>query len=178
MNDTEREFKDEFKASTDRAFKEGHKVDNLVIELKTLRMSSNVSLDLVREYFALYLVGLLLPAASVKEIYEQLSSLLQVWGGVFEKLSPPFTPSDQVALVLTLQSHYATITDARTFLIWLRVLYETDLLETEAVVDWWKCDESREVGGENGKDLRTAAKTFVERLLEAESSDEDSEEGD
>jgi hypothetical protein len=64
--------------------------------------------------------------------------------------------------------------DARAFQLWLRVLYEADLLEEEGVVEWWKSEGSRETGGNKGRELRTAAKGFVEKLLEqSDSEDED-----
>ena len=43
------EFRSEVKQSLDRAFAEGHSVDNASVELKTLRMASNVPLRRVRE---------------------------------------------------------------------------------------------------------------------------------
>jgi translation initiation factor eIF-2B subunit epsilon len=45
----ESEFKHEVELSLERAFAEGHSVDNAAVELKTLRMASNVPLIRVRE---------------------------------------------------------------------------------------------------------------------------------
>jgi translation initiation factor eIF-2B subunit epsilon len=45
----EAEFRSEVKASLARAFAEGHSVDNAAVELKTLRMASNVPLERVKE---------------------------------------------------------------------------------------------------------------------------------
>lgn len=45
----ESEFKREVQLSLERAFAEGHSVDNAAVELKTLRMASNVPLIRVRE---------------------------------------------------------------------------------------------------------------------------------
>ena len=45
----EDEFRVEVQASLTRAFAEGHSVDNAAVELKTLRMASNVPLRMVRE---------------------------------------------------------------------------------------------------------------------------------
>ena len=46
---TDSEFQMEAKQSLDRAFAEDHSLENAAVELKTLRMASNVSLKLVRE---------------------------------------------------------------------------------------------------------------------------------
>lgn len=45
----ESEFRSEVQQSLERAFAEGHSVDNAAVELKTLRMASNVPLSRVRE---------------------------------------------------------------------------------------------------------------------------------
>lgn len=45
----ESEFQKEVKLSLERAFAEGHSLDNASVELKTLRMASNVPLSRVRE---------------------------------------------------------------------------------------------------------------------------------
>jgi translation initiation factor eIF-2B subunit epsilon len=45
----EKEFRVEVAQSLERAFAEGHSVDNAAVELKTLRMASNVPLSRVRE---------------------------------------------------------------------------------------------------------------------------------
>ena len=45
----DKEFQSEVKQSLERAFAEGHSVDNAAVELKTLRMASNVPLVRVKE---------------------------------------------------------------------------------------------------------------------------------
>lgn len=45
----DKEFQAEVKQSLDRAFDEGHSTDNAAVELKTLRMASNVPLTRVKE---------------------------------------------------------------------------------------------------------------------------------
>jgi translation initiation factor eIF-2B subunit epsilon len=45
----EHEFQTEVRLSLDRAFSEGHSLENASVELKTLRMASNVPLRRVRE---------------------------------------------------------------------------------------------------------------------------------
>jgi hypothetical protein len=45
----DKEFRSEVRQSLERAFAEDHSVDNAAVELKTLRMASNVPLSRVRE---------------------------------------------------------------------------------------------------------------------------------
>ena len=49
LPDAEAEFQFEVTQSLERAFEEGHSLDNAAVELKTLRMASNVPLRRVRE---------------------------------------------------------------------------------------------------------------------------------
>jgi translation initiation factor eIF-2B subunit epsilon len=51
------DFRSECTQSLDRAFEEGHAVENAAIELKTLRMASNVPLTAVKEVITAFLVS-------------------------------------------------------------------------------------------------------------------------
>lgn len=51
------DFRSECAQSLDRAFEEGHTVENAAIELKTLRMASNVPLTAVKEVITTFLVS-------------------------------------------------------------------------------------------------------------------------
>ena len=82
----EHEFQKEVYASLERAFAEGHSIDNASVELKTLRMASNVPLSRVREAVVAAIVekinivdGL---AAQVKEI----ASVIGRWGGLIDRI--------------------------------------------------------------------------------------------
>ncbi len=83
----ESEFRGEVNQSLERAFAEGHSIDNAAVELKTLRMASNVPLSRVREAVIAAIVekikivdgGL---AAQVKEI----STVISRWGGLIDRI--------------------------------------------------------------------------------------------
>lgn len=85
-----REFQAEVGASLARAFAEGHSVDNAAVELKTLRMASNVPLIRVREAVVAGVVELIPlvpddPAKQRKEIarvVERWGQLINTIGGV------------------------------------------------------------------------------------------------
>jgi translation initiation factor eIF-2B subunit epsilon len=88
----ELEFKYEVTQSLERAFEEGHSVDNAAVELKTLRMASNVPLVRVREAIIASLVGRMRvvdpeegPAkqkAEVEKVVERWGELVNKIGGV------------------------------------------------------------------------------------------------
>lgn len=85
----EKEFQAEVAASLARAFAEGHSVDNAAVELKTLRMSTNVPLRRVREAVVAGIVDLVPvvpePAAQRKEIARVVNrwgALITMIGGV------------------------------------------------------------------------------------------------
>lgn len=85
--DPDQEFKTEVTQSLERAFAEGHSVDNAAVELKTLRMASNVPLIRVKEA----VIGALVDkiklvegdmAAQRKEIF----AVIHRWGDLINKI--------------------------------------------------------------------------------------------
>ena len=80
------EFRTEVQASLARAFAENHSVDNAAVELKTLRMASNVPLRMVREAVigaVVDRIGILdSPAAQRAEI----SKVVERWGPLIVKI--------------------------------------------------------------------------------------------
>ena len=86
----EREFRAEVSASLARAFSEGHSVDNAAVELKTLRMASNVPLRRVREAVVAGIVDLIpivsdSPArqrAEIAKVMDRWGELINLIGGV------------------------------------------------------------------------------------------------
>lgn len=88
----ELEFKLEVTQSLERAFEEGHSVDNAAVELKTLRMASNVPLTRVREAVIGALVDQIRVAspgegpakqkAEVENVVERWGELINKIGGV------------------------------------------------------------------------------------------------
>jgi len=92
INKEELEFKAEVTQSLERAFEEGHSVDNAAVELKTLRMASNVPLTRVREAVIAALVdrirvvgpeeGPAKQKAEVEKVVERWGELINKIGGV------------------------------------------------------------------------------------------------
>jgi translation initiation factor eIF-2B subunit epsilon len=85
----EHEFQTEVRLSLDRAFSEGHSLENASVELKTLRMASNVPLRRVREAVVASIVeriplveGAVPQRAEIKRWVDRWGDLINLIGGV------------------------------------------------------------------------------------------------
>ena len=85
----EEEFQSEVRLSLDRAFSEGHSLENASVELKTLRMASNVPLRRVREAVVAGIVegiplveGAVPQRAEIKKWVDRWGDLINLIGGV------------------------------------------------------------------------------------------------
>lgn len=83
----ESEFKREVELSLERAFAEGHSVDNAAVELKTLRMASNVPLVRVREA----VVGAIVERIDIVEgggaaQRKEITSVVSRWGNLINQI--------------------------------------------------------------------------------------------
>jgi translation initiation factor eIF-2B subunit epsilon len=85
----EEEFQTEVRLSLDRAFSEGHSLENASVELKTLRMASNVPLRRVREAVVAGIVeripvveGAAPQRAEIKKWVDRWGNLINLIGGV------------------------------------------------------------------------------------------------
>ena len=98
----ELEFKVEVTQSLERAFEEGHSVDNAAVELKTLRMASNVPLTRVREAVIAALVGrirVVSPEEGPAKQKAEVENVVGRWGGLINKIGGV----DGVETISTLQ---------------------------------------------------------------------------
>lgn len=91
------EFKSEATASLERAWSEGHAVDNAAVELKTLRMASNVPLGRVREA----VIGFLMDKINggEGEPRDKVRKVIGRWGGLITAIGGV----DAVETIATLQ---------------------------------------------------------------------------
>lgn len=194
----ESEFQTEVKQSLDRAFAEGHSIDNAAVELKTLRMASNVPLTRVREAVVGAIVEKIQivdggPVAQRKEI----SAVISRWGGLIDKIGgidPIETVSTlQVRLVsygekfLThcfniFQSHCATSTRLPLFGQILAALYQDDIVDEDDIRKWHRLPVARGEGVkatddvlENLRKCWTIGAHMIKQFDEQD-SDEDSDE--
>lgn len=86
---SEQEFQTEVRLSLERAFSEGHSLENASVELKTLRMASNVPLRRVREAVVASIVerihlveGAVPQRAEIKKWIDRWGDLINLIGGV------------------------------------------------------------------------------------------------
>ncbi|TKA57409.1 hypothetical protein B0A53_00638 [Rhodotorula sp. CCFEE 5036] len=172
------EFVTECVHSLDRSFAEGHTVDNAAIELKTLRMASNVPLNEVRAVVVPYVLRRAGGASGAADTLER-------WGGLIASLTGD-SDDAMVDCVLRAQE-YVAAGDADAGVapgdvrMWLRVLkgfYEHDVVSDDAVFTWYKSAAARQVGGDEGRKLWAASRPFLEAIQEDDDSDEDSDEDD
>lgn len=81
------EFQHEVTQSLDRAFAEGHSVDNAAVELKTLRMASNVPLRLVREAVVAAIVSRIkiVDGGGLPQ-RQEIAAMISRWGSLIDRI--------------------------------------------------------------------------------------------
>lgn len=164
------EFATECLHSLDRSFAENHTVDNAAIELKTLRMASNVDLGEVRAIAVPYLLRRCNGAANATETIDR-------WGGLIANLTGD--SEEAMADCLVLAQKFVADEAKGDMRFWLRVLkgfYETDVVTDDAVFQWYQSVKARTTAGEVGKALWQGSRPFLEALQEDDDSEEDSDE--
>ncbi|KAI8332925.1 nucleotide-diphospho-sugar transferase [Chlamydoabsidia padenii] len=165
------EFKKEIALTIERSLAENHTVDTAALEITGLRMSSNGEYSDVREVVIPLVVDhvdLNNPVASLKKVFTQ-------WGPLIGKVTHKH--DDQVHVMSLLQKHCASNEAlGKLFMGALQILYNIDVVEEEAVMEWYTSDISKS-GSPAEVKLREKATKFVEWLTEAEEeeSEEDSD---
>ncbi|KDR81526.1 hypothetical protein GALMADRAFT_239531 [Galerina marginata CBS 339.88] len=127
------EFRTEVTQSLERAFAEGHSVDNAAVELKTLRMASNVPLTRVKEAVVAAIVEkipLVDGDAAVQR--KEISTVIGRWGDLINRIGGV----DPVETVGILQAHCATSTRMPLFGQILAALYQEDIVEEDHIRAW------------------------------------------
>ncbi|KZT11243.1 nucleotide-diphospho-sugar transferase [Laetiporus sulphureus 93-53] len=180
-NAAESEFRSEVKQSLDRAFAEGHSVDNAAVELKTLRMASNVPLRRVREAVVEAIVeriGIVEgnPTGQRKEI----AKTVERWGPLIDKIGGV----DAVETVEVLQHHCAHSSRLPLFGQILAALYQADIVEEEDIRTWHARPSSRGEGHKPGpvrdglEKCWAVGSHMIEQFDEQESEEESDEESE
>ncbi|KAI0306525.1 nucleotide-diphospho-sugar transferase [Multifurca ochricompacta] len=175
----EQEFQTEVRLSLDRAFSEGHSLDNASVELKTLRMASNVPLRRVREAVVAGIVeniplveGAVPQRAQIKKWVDRWGDLINLIGGV-----------DGVETVSILQHHCASSTRFHLFGQILAALYQNDIVEEDDIRNWHVQPEAKGEGIKNSDLLEKVQKTWIVgarmiHQLNEQESDEDDDSND
>lgn len=104
------EFQSEVKLSLERAFSEGHSVDDAAVELKTLRMASNVSLGRVREAVISSIVERIrivenTDTAAAPQQRKEIATVVQRWGDLITRIGG----ADPVETIFVLQVRFRSL---------------------------------------------------------------------
>ncbi|TFK83474.1 nucleotide-diphospho-sugar transferase [Polyporus arcularius HHB13444] len=175
----ETEFRSEVAQSLERAFDEGHSVENAAVELKTLRMASNVPLRRVREAVVGAIVDRvpLVPGDASAQRTE-IAKMVRRWGPLIDKIGGV----DPVETIEALQYHCAAAGPRQgLFAQMLVALYQQDLVDEDDIRAWHKSPAAKGEGVKPGSPLAEGLQKCWEvgaKLLEqlSEESEEESEE--
>ena len=159
------EFYTEAEESLSRAFLENHSVENAMIELKTLRMATNVTFHEVREAIVSALMGIVITEPT------RVGAMFGKWGELLEKCIEDDEANLDVMFICQRFFVKRQGVERKGFVVGLQALYQVDILEEDVILKWFDDERSKGVG-EKGEEamlaLRNSAEKFVTWLKEAE----------
>src|SRR5579862_9531806 len=171
---TNDEFYVEAEDSLARAFLENHSVENATIELKTLRMATNVTFHEVREAIVSALLNILVKTPG------RARSIFAKWGELLARFIED--GEAQLDVLFLVQRWFLTRVregvDRQRFVQALQALYQADVLEEERILQWYEDERANGVGEKWSEDmslLRKAADRFIAWLKEAEEESDESD---
>ncbi|KAJ2958430.1 hypothetical protein NQZ79_g5982 [Umbelopsis isabellina] len=161
------EFKRELEQSISRAFAEDHTVELAALEITGLRMSANGSYDDVREV----VVPAILNQVDMSKPLPSIKAVMQKWAPLIEKVT--HGKDDQVHVLYILQMYCADHEQMqKLFIPSIRLLYEDDVVEEDAIFKWYNSDRSKQLSS-SATSLREKATAMIKWLEEAEEEDSD-----
>ncbi|KAI0665130.1 nucleotide-diphospho-sugar transferase [Cubamyces menziesii] len=181
----ETEFRSEVAQSLERAFAEGHSVENAAVELKTLRMASNVPLRRVREAVVGAIVDRvpLAPPGDPAAQRAEIARFVRRWGPLVDQIGGV----DPVETLEALQYHCAQAGPRQAlFAQLLAAFYQQDLVDEDDIRAWHASPAARGEGLKPGSPLvegvrrcwAVGAKMIEQLASDSESeSEEESEDG-
>ena len=118
------EFKHEVTQSLDRAFAEGHSVDNAAVELKTLRMASNVPLRMVREAVVAAIVSRIkIVEGGGPPQRQEIAAMISRWGGLINKIGGvDAVETIEILQVMMIRETCVSVTDTDCLIGVLRIV--------------------------------------------------------
>ncbi|KAH9934642.1 nucleotide-diphospho-sugar transferase [Fomitopsis serialis] len=174
----ESEFRSEVKQSLDRAFAEEHSVDNASVELKTLRMASNVPLRRVRESVVEAIVERIpIVEGDPGKQRTEIAKMVARWGPLIDRIGG----IDPVETVEVLANHCAQSTRLPLFGQILAALYQADIVDEDDIRAWHVRPSSKGEGykpdshREGLEKCWNIGKMMIEQFDEQESDDESGE---
>jgi len=179
------QFKKEAYDSLDRAWEEGHNIDNALVEYRLLIKGYNADLDVSRKQVVNYLLSKIDLSSGVPKILSSATSVFTKWGEFALQLAPHPSQAGQnepLKVVLDVQEQCVEDESLRPYFgIILRAIYEADLADEGGLVRWRGLKRSKGDGLDEDKEevwVETwgKGKAFVDALEEMESDDDEDEE--
>lgn len=171
-------FYTEARSSLARAYAENHSVENASLELKTLVMGYNSGIDRAREEVVNFFMSKISLDGGAAQILADATKIWGRWGAMAANLS-----RDLSDIALDIQNFCV---HNRTYIPWfglfLRALYDSDVVDEDALIEWRSLSAAR---GEGAKVDEKAAyleafakgKQYVD-ILEDMDSDDDEDDDD
>ncbi|KIO28123.1 hypothetical protein M407DRAFT_6891 [Tulasnella calospora MUT 4182] len=181
--DSSADFLSECRQSLDRAYQEGHSIDNAAIELKTLRMASNVPLKQVAESIVSFLVGKI-------ELVDAPAAQRGKVGAVVERWGPLLTSIgwDDAAETISLLQRYCALNVKyqKIFGLVLASFYNDDIVEFDDIKTWYGRNltlkkqglDPQDPIGASLEDTMQQAMKLIQQIHTLEQEDDDEEESD
>ncbi|KAF5315880.1 hypothetical protein D9611_004610 [Ephemerocybe angulata] len=178
----DKEFRSEVNQSLERAFAEGHSVDNAAVELKTLRMASNVPLIRVKEAVVAAIVEKIPVLEGAAEQRMEVNKTIARWGQLINRIGGV----DPVETISLLQRHISTSARMSLFGQILAAFYQTDVVEEDDIRAWHSLSTSQGIDLPLGEERENMGKAWIvgahmihqldqQSDSEEEGSDEDEE---
>lgn len=167
-------FDTEAIATVERAMENNHDLDTALLELNTLRMSMNVSYHEVRESTtrAMFKRTNHFIETGTLSVKEAVDKIFSKWGIMYKR--QVFEDADQIDLLLIVQKLcFESACEWREAMLMyiINVLYDIEVVEEDAILEWWAGAECASMAAVN-----TKTTAWIEWLQQADSGSEESEE--
>lgn len=173
-------FFSEARSSLARAYLEDHSIPNALLELKTLVMGYNSGIDLAREEVVNFFMSKCPTQGGAAKILGESTEIWERWGGMASSFS-----RDASEVAIAVQTFCVRNPEyAPWFGVYLRALYDGDLVDEDSLIEWRSLSAARGEGAKESereafKELFAKGKQYVDVLEQMESdSDEDDDDED
>ncbi|KAG5518139.1 hypothetical protein PMAC_003325 [Pneumocystis sp. 'macacae'] len=155
-------------AGLEQAFDENHAIENVILEIHSLRMSTNVSYSEVRHIIIMAFLNQILKLLSQegKSIEEIIQQHIKKWILLLEKMT--FTDEDREETILILQELCSKrIEYMKSFPNLLKLFYIENIVEEDHIYTWFNNPKAKKGSLEKKRLYKIGAK-FVTWLQNAE----------
>ncbi|KTW31029.1 translation initiation factor eIF2B catalytic subunit epsilon [Pneumocystis jirovecii RU7] len=152
----------------EQAFDENHAIENVILEIHSLRMSTNVSYSEVRNIIIMAFLNQILKLLSQggKSVEEIVQQYIKKWILLLEKMT--FTDEDREEALLALQELCSKqIEYMKSFPSLLKLFYIENIVEEDHIYTWFNNPKAKEGSLEKKRLYKIGAK-FVTWLQNAE----------